>query len=150
MCLQYQYDRMDEQVQERLTVSVGKPLVAKLNLPEACLPCQDSAASSFDSQIFGPAGTVCSPELLQCCPPSAYSQGPASACCPPHVKPGNCASAACPGSANVPEETFSPELELLQTEAPQAPSATCKSVQLSGRHLEDLPIQSGKENFPSF
>ncbi|XP_072555554.1 mucosa-associated lymphoid tissue lymphoma translocation protein 1 homolog isoform X3 [Paramormyrops kingsleyae] len=150
VCLQYQYDSMDEQVQERLTVSVGKPLVAKLNLSEACLPCHASTASSFDSQIFGPAGSGCSPEPLHCCPPSAYSQGPASACWAPHVKPVNCADAACPGSANMPEETFSPEFELLQTQALQAPSAACKSVQPSGSHLEDLPIQSGKQNFHSF
>lgn len=52
MCLQYQYSNLDEEVQERQTVTVGKPLVSKLNLYEPRLPRSCSASSSFDLQTF--------------------------------------------------------------------------------------------------
>ncbi|KAJ7993147.1 hypothetical protein DPEC_G00269410 [Dallia pectoralis] len=47
VCLQYQYTNLDEEVQERQTVFVGKPLVSKLNLYEPRLS-QSLSSSSFD------------------------------------------------------------------------------------------------------
>ncbi|XP_076009546.1 MALT paracaspase 2 [Genypterus blacodes] len=46
VCLQYQYSNMDEDIQESQTVSVGKPLVSKLNLLAAQPPCSFSTCSS--------------------------------------------------------------------------------------------------------
>uniref|UniRef100_A0A6Q2X3P5 MALT paracaspase 2 n=1 Tax=Esox lucius TaxID=8010 RepID=A0A6Q2X3P5_ESOLU len=52
VCLQYQYTNLDEEVQERQTVVVGKPLVSKLNLYEPRLPRSLSASVSFDFHSF--------------------------------------------------------------------------------------------------
>ncbi|KAJ8408271.1 hypothetical protein AAFF_G00256850 [Aldrovandia affinis] len=52
VCLQYQYASMDEEVQEKTTVTVGKPLVAKLNLHQPRLPRSFSASSSSDLHPF--------------------------------------------------------------------------------------------------
>ncbi|KAF3834808.1 hypothetical protein F7725_027366 [Dissostichus mawsoni] len=52
VCLQYTYSNMDEEVQERQTVSVGKPLVSKLNLHEPRTPSTSSASSSFSLDSF--------------------------------------------------------------------------------------------------
>ncbi|XP_052331782.1 MALT paracaspase 2 isoform X1 [Oncorhynchus keta] len=46
--LQYQYTNLDEEVQEKQTVIVDKPLVSKLNLHEPRLPRSNSAFSSLD------------------------------------------------------------------------------------------------------
>ncbi|XP_032429100.1 MALT paracaspase 2 isoform X1 [Xiphophorus hellerii] len=48
VCLHYTYSNMDEEVVERLPVTVGKPLVSKLNLHE-------SRTSSSCSAILGPS-----------------------------------------------------------------------------------------------
>uniref|UniRef100_A0A4W4G9U9 Caspase family p20 domain-containing protein n=1 Tax=Electrophorus electricus TaxID=8005 RepID=A0A4W4G9U9_ELEEL len=50
VCLHYQYSSLDEEVQERQTVTVGKPLVSKLNLHERLLlhtPSSPSASAEF-------------------------------------------------------------------------------------------------------
>ncbi|KAM8888464.1 MALT paracaspase 2 [Synchiropus picturatus] len=47
VCLHYTYSNIDEEVQERKTVSVGKPLVSKLNLHEARPACTPSGPSDF-------------------------------------------------------------------------------------------------------
>ncbi|XP_059399539.1 mucosa-associated lymphoid tissue lymphoma translocation protein 1 homolog [Carassius carassius] len=47
VCLHYKYTNLDEEVLEKQRVSVGKPLVSKLNLHEPRL----SPTSSFDRQI---------------------------------------------------------------------------------------------------
>uniref|UniRef100_A0A3Q3EJV6 MALT paracaspase 2 n=1 Tax=Labrus bergylta TaxID=56723 RepID=A0A3Q3EJV6_9LABR len=51
ICLLYIYSNMDEEVQERQTVTVGKPLVSKLNLHEP-RPPQASYPSSSSSDSF--------------------------------------------------------------------------------------------------
>ncbi|XP_071343833.1 MALT paracaspase 2 [Trachinotus anak] len=48
VCLHYTYSNMDEEVQERQPVTVGKPLVSKLNLHEPRPPRACSASSSFE------------------------------------------------------------------------------------------------------
>ncbi|TNM87847.1 hypothetical protein fugu_006068 [Takifugu bimaculatus] len=57
-CLHYNYSHMNEEVQERQTVTVGKPLVSKLNLHE---PRPSFSASSFicrDSLEFAPCSSI--------------------------------------------------------------------------------------------
>ncbi|XP_049910313.1 MALT paracaspase 2 [Epinephelus moara] len=51
ICLHYTYSNMDDEIQERKSVTVGKPLVSKLNLHEPRPPraCSASSSSSFDS-----------------------------------------------------------------------------------------------------
>lgn len=51
VCLHYTYSNMDEEVQEQLPVTVGKPLVSKLNLHESRMSTSGPAysCSSFDS-----------------------------------------------------------------------------------------------------
>lgn len=51
VCLHYTYSNMDEEVQERLPVTVGKPLVSKLNLHESrtSASCSASPVPSMDS-----------------------------------------------------------------------------------------------------
>ncbi|XP_063056236.1 MALT paracaspase 2 [Engraulis encrasicolus] len=52
VCLHYQYSNLEEELQERQTVTIGKPLVSKLNLHEpraAPASCSSSSSSSsFD------------------------------------------------------------------------------------------------------
>lgn len=50
VCLHYQYVNLDEEVQERQTVTVGKPLVSKLNLHEPQQLHTSSASLSSDLQ----------------------------------------------------------------------------------------------------
>uniref|UniRef100_A0A665VG12 MALT paracaspase 2 n=1 Tax=Echeneis naucrates TaxID=173247 RepID=A0A665VG12_ECHNA len=54
VCLHYTYCNMDEEVEERKPVTVGKPLVSKLNLHEPQQPpvCSASASSSFSPDPF--------------------------------------------------------------------------------------------------
>ncbi|XP_034561958.1 MALT paracaspase 2 isoform X2 [Notolabrus celidotus] len=50
ICLHYTYSNMDDEVQERQPVTIGKPLVSKLNLHEPRPPCTSSSSSfSLDS-----------------------------------------------------------------------------------------------------
>uniref|UniRef100_A0A671VNH0 MALT paracaspase 2 n=1 Tax=Sparus aurata TaxID=8175 RepID=A0A671VNH0_SPAAU len=58
-CLHYTYSNMDEEVQERQTVTVGKPLVSKLNLHEPRVPRACSGSSSFSLDSF----TLLSPSV---------------------------------------------------------------------------------------
>ncbi|XP_075943976.1 MALT paracaspase 2 isoform X1 [Anarhichas minor] len=52
ICLHYTYSNMDDEVQERKPVTVGKPLVSKLNLHEPRPPHARSASSSFSLDSF--------------------------------------------------------------------------------------------------
>ncbi|KAM3619446.1 uncharacterized protein V6R79_008322 [Siganus canaliculatus] len=52
-CLHYTYSNMDEEVEERKSVTVGKPLVSKLNLHEPRPSFVISGSSSFSLDSFG-------------------------------------------------------------------------------------------------
>ncbi|XP_034387621.1 MALT paracaspase 2 isoform X2 [Cyclopterus lumpus] len=52
ICLHYTYSNMDDEVQERQPVTVGKPLVSKLNLHEPRPPHAPSASSSSSLDSF--------------------------------------------------------------------------------------------------
>ncbi|KAM6938524.1 LOW QUALITY PROTEIN: MALT paracaspase 2 [Lycodopsis pacificus] len=52
ICLHYTYSNMDDEVQERKPVTVGKPLVSKLNLHEPRPPHARSASSSVCLDSF--------------------------------------------------------------------------------------------------
>ncbi|XP_059687871.1 mucosa-associated lymphoid tissue lymphoma translocation protein 1-like [Gavia stellata] len=58
VCLQYRYRGMDDFVEERRTVNVGKPLIAKLNLRLAASPSlPDSPLSASPPGSWGVAGS---------------------------------------------------------------------------------------------
>ncbi|XP_075579885.1 LOW QUALITY PROTEIN: mucosa-associated lymphoid tissue lymphoma translocation protein 1-like [Pelecanus crispus] len=58
VCLQYRYRGMDDFVEERRTVSVGKPLIAKLNLRLAAAPSPPSSPlSASPPGSWGAAGS---------------------------------------------------------------------------------------------
>lgn len=119
-CLHYTYSNMDEEVQERQPVTVGRPLVSKLNLHEPRPSRTCSASTSFSLDSFDVA--ECS-SLTE-----AYSSvGLASSAWSYYAQtgrePSTTDSATSSRSANIPEETFSPEL----LEAPQ-PLVASKSL----------------------
>ncbi|XP_074707741.1 LOW QUALITY PROTEIN: mucosa-associated lymphoid tissue lymphoma translocation protein 1-like [Strix uralensis] len=57
VCLQYRYRGMDDFVEERRTVSVGKPLIAKLNLRLVASPSPPGSPLSASPQSWGAAGS---------------------------------------------------------------------------------------------
>uniref|UniRef100_A0A3Q1HEJ0 MALT paracaspase 2 n=1 Tax=Anabas testudineus TaxID=64144 RepID=A0A3Q1HEJ0_ANATE len=112
VCLHYTYSNMDEEVQERQPVTVGKPLVSKLNLHEPRQARAWSASSSVSLSSFN---------VPEC---SYFTEGFNSAASPSNTwsynaKTGREVSTTdSPSSSrgvNIPEETDSPEL----TDAPK-------------------------------
>ncbi|XP_035503511.2 MALT paracaspase 2 [Scophthalmus maximus] len=92
VCLHYTYSNMDEEVQERQPVTVGKPLVSKLNLHEPRPPRACSASSfSLDSSVGSASSTR--PYYTQTAGESSSTDSLTSS-----------------RNANIPEETDSPEL----------------------------------------
>ncbi|XP_042340091.1 MALT paracaspase 2 [Plectropomus leopardus] len=120
VCLHYTYSNMDEEVQERKPVTVGKPLVSKLNLHEPRPPraCSASSSFSFDSldvpecssftEAFASAGSA-----LDTLTYRAQTARASSVIDSPNSS----------RSANIPEEIDSPELY----DAPK-PLVACKSL----------------------
>ncbi|XP_035031880.1 MALT paracaspase 2 [Hippoglossus stenolepis] len=98
VCLHYTYCNMDDEVQERQSVTVGKPLVSKLNLYEPRPPRACSTSSSFSLDSFNIAeGTT--------------SVGTSSNTWPYYGRESTSTdSLTSSRSANIPEETDSPEL----------------------------------------
>lgn len=146
VCLHYQYSNMDEEVQEKQTVTVGKPLVAKLNLHEPRLPRSFSASSSSDLHTFSIPESSSFPEGLESSvlASETSSLGSASTCWSYFSQTGEAAGNV--KQVNVPEETFSPEF--LDSDQPQPLYADCKS--LPHDRLEDLSAQfHTKQNFHS-
>uniref|UniRef100_A0A3Q1FRU4 MALT paracaspase 2 n=1 Tax=Acanthochromis polyacanthus TaxID=80966 RepID=A0A3Q1FRU4_9TELE len=106
VCLHYTYSNMDEEVQERQPVTIGKPLVSKLNLHEPRSDRVCSASSSFSLDSFS---------VTEC---SSFTEGfasvdSASNTWSHYAQPGRDSSSAdrqtSSRSANVPEETDCPE-----------------------------------------
>ncbi|KAK2835573.1 hypothetical protein Q5P01_016057 [Channa striata] len=112
VCLHYTYSNMDEEVQERQPVTVGKPLVSKLNLHEPRPPraCSGSSSLSLDSFLI--------PEC------SSFAEGFHSVGSLSKFSTTDSPSSS--RSVNIPEETDSPEL----TDAPQPllPAKACPSA----------------------
>ncbi|XP_041861751.1 MALT paracaspase 2 [Melanotaenia boesemani] len=107
VCLHYTYSNLDEEVQERLPVTVGKPLVSKLNLHEPRPSHSCSASTSFNSDSFNfPACSTFTEDFASVDSASntwsyyAQTAGQVS-----HAD-----SQTSSRSANVPEETDCPEL----------------------------------------
>uniref|UniRef100_A0A3B4U4H5 MALT paracaspase 2 n=1 Tax=Seriola dumerili TaxID=41447 RepID=A0A3B4U4H5_SERDU len=105
VCLHYTYSNMDEEVQERQPVTVGKPLVSKLNLHEPRPPRACSASSSLSPDPFN---------LAEC---SYFGEGftsveSASNTSLYDAQTGRESSITptASRSANIPEETDSPEV----------------------------------------
>uniref|UniRef100_A0A8B9QGD8 Caspase family p20 domain-containing protein n=1 Tax=Apteryx owenii TaxID=8824 RepID=A0A8B9QGD8_APTOW len=89
VCLQYQYRGMDDFVEERQTVNVGKPLIAKLNLKLGDGP-DASAQPNLDASISLP-GSEASGSPLSSSPPGSWAAADAR-------------------WMNTPEENLSPEI----------------------------------------
>ncbi|XP_076582458.1 MALT paracaspase 2 [Chaetodon auriga] len=99
-CLHYTYSNMDEEVQERQTVTVGKPLVSKLNLhePRPSHACSASTSFSLDSSLaetFASVGSASSEW-------SYYAQTGRETSITDSLTSSR--------TPNIPEETISPEL----------------------------------------
>ncbi|KAK5870222.1 hypothetical protein PBY51_024876 [Eleginops maclovinus] len=99
VCLQYTYSNMDEEVQERQTVSVGKPLVSKLNLHEPRPTCASSCSSSFSPDSFNVPECSFFNSVAESSEWSYQAQTAATTDLPTSTR-----------SANVPEETVCHEL----------------------------------------
>lgn len=123
ICLHYTYSNMDDEVQERQPVTVGKPLVSKLNLHEPRTPRSWSASSSFSLNSFNV------PECSYFAEDVA-SVDSASNTWSYNAQIGREASTTDSSSSsrevNIPEEIDSPEL----SDAPK-PLAASKSLPLS-------------------
>ncbi|XP_039984266.1 MALT paracaspase 2 [Xiphias gladius] len=131
VCLHYTYSNMDEEVQERQPVTVGKPLVSKLNLyePRPSHTCSASSALSLDS--FG---------VPQC---SSFAEGfasvgSASNAWSYYAQTGRESSTndspTSSSSANIPEETDSPEL--FDTPKPLVPSKSLPHSQVNNTNYK--------------
>uniref|UniRef100_A0A8C7G5L5 MALT paracaspase 2 n=1 Tax=Oncorhynchus kisutch TaxID=8019 RepID=A0A8C7G5L5_ONCKI len=145
VCLQYKYTNLDEEVHERQTVTVGKPLVSKLNLHEPRLPRSYSASSSFDLHSFSHSSSF--PEGFGPSFPASETSsiGSASTTWSYYSQPGVSATPSSPGKLNLPVEDDSPEL--FDSDAPQ-PLTTSKS--LPHGQVEDLTYRfSNMHNFHS-
>lgn len=126
VCLHYKYGNLDEELLEEKKVTVGKPLVSKLNLHEPRLFLSSSSGqqmSSFlDSSSFSESFRVNLPDS------KLSSIGSASTSLPNYRVPME--SFACSGLKNEPEETLSPEF--LEYEEPPAikslPSASSEEL----------------------
>ncbi|MBN3317067.1 MALT1 protein, partial [Atractosteus spatula] len=151
VCLHYQYSHMDEEVQERQLVTVGKPLVAKLNLHEPQAPCSSSFSSSDLQCLSLPESTSFSERLdsgsLTSFPASETSSlGSASTCWSYYSHPGDLTEVASPRRVNLPEETLSPEF--LDLDGPRPLSANPQS--LPHERLADVSFSfRSKQNFHS-
>ncbi|KAJ8277376.1 hypothetical protein GJAV_G00074500 [Gymnothorax javanicus] len=146
VCLHYQYSNMDEEVQEKQLVTVGKPLVAKLNLHEPRLPRSFSASSSSDLHSFSLPESSSFTEGFKsdALASETSSIGSASTCWSYFAQTGE--TVADVKQVNLPEETFSPEF--LDSGQPQ-PLST-ESMSLPSECLEDLTVQfRTKQNFHS-
>ncbi|KAL4658866.1 mucosa-associated lymphoid tissue lymphoma translocation protein 1-like isoform X1 [Arapaima gigas] len=146
VCLHYRYNNMDDDVQEQQKVSIGKPLVAKLNLHEPRMPCCLSTTySSCDPHSFSLPDSSFFPEQPDSRFPTSESNGLASACWACYSKPGEYHGSSFPRRVNLPEETFSPEYN--ETDAPQPLSTSSKSMHIP---LENLSFKfQTKQNFHS-
>ncbi|XP_038633521.1 MALT paracaspase 2 isoform X2 [Scyliorhinus canicula] len=75
ICLQYQYKEMEDSLEEKKTVSVGKPLVSKLNLHESEYQSQyNSFNNSLQSSLNEPSQLLIRDSSL------TYSPAPVSLC----------------------------------------------------------------------
>ncbi|KAL7855235.1 hypothetical protein SRHO_G00174250 [Serrasalmus rhombeus] len=118
VCLHYQYTNLDEEVLERQTVTVGKPLVSKLNLHEQ-RPLHASPSSSSDLHTLPDSSSFA--EDLRASLPSleaSLTESAESYYYPHAVSPGSASQ-----RINEPEETTSLEF-LTSEELPASKSLT--------------------------
>ncbi|XP_029104993.1 mucosa-associated lymphoid tissue lymphoma translocation protein 1-like isoform X2 [Scleropages formosus] len=144
VCLHYKYSHMEEEeeIRELQTVTVGKPLVAKLDLHRARLPRSFSASSSCDLHCFRLPESCSFPEGLEGDPPASdtSSVGSASTCWSYYSQPGEA-----PG-ANVPEETLSGEF----LEADATGPLSAEPGALGFERSQQLPSQGAASQSFSF
>ncbi|XP_067085895.1 MALT paracaspase 2 isoform X1 [Osmerus mordax] len=141
VCLQYQYSNLDEEVEERQEIGVGKPLVSKLNLYE---PRLHSASSDLLSSCSLPESSSFPEGLGPSYPGSETSSiGSASTSWSYFPQSGDFLSPST-NRVNQPEETDSPDM--LDSNSPQS-LTTSKS--LPHGHVDDTYQFSDMRNFHS-
>ncbi|XP_060889517.1 MALT paracaspase 2 isoform X2 [Labrus mixtus] len=99
ICLHYTYSNMDEEVQERQTVTVGKPLVSKLNLHEPRPPHASYPSSSSSDSFNFPDCSSLTEAFASVSSSNAWSYDELTA-----TQSNAIGSSPSPRSANVPEE----------------------------------------------
>ncbi|KAL2089816.1 hypothetical protein ACEWY4_014504 [Coilia grayii] len=105
VCLHYQYSNLEEELQERQTVSIGKPLVSKLNLHEPRVPhCSSSSSFEFNSSSLTESSMMA--EGLG--EPSGMSSSSTSAttCWTYYSNPGETSEVPPSTKVNLPEENL--------------------------------------------
>ncbi|KAM9385111.1 MALT paracaspase 2 isoform 2-T2 [Pholidichthys leucotaenia] len=138
VCLHYTYFNMDEEIQECQPVTVGKPLVSKLNLHEPRPSCDSSAFTSFslDSSHPGFSSFTDDFDTLTLSAGSHYANTGSSSF--------NIDAPASSKSANIPEETDSPDI----SDGPR-PLVATKSLPHSQLNVTDYKF-SDMHNFHSY
>lgn len=145
VCLHYQYASMDDEIQETRLVSVGKPLVSKLNLHQPRLPRSFSASSSCDLHCFSLPESSSFPDGLDGHLPASETSSIGSAStCWSFYQPGEFPDSPLPAKVNLPEETVSPEF--LDPDLPRPLSADIRSLPLDNMERLSLHFR-GKQNF---
>nr|XP_023674637.1 mucosa-associated lymphoid tissue lymphoma translocation protein 1 homolog [Paramormyrops kingsleyae]XP_023674638.1 mucosa-associated lymphoid tissue lymphoma translocation protein 1 homolog [Paramormyrops kingsleyae]XP_023674639.1 mucosa-associated lymphoid tissue lymphoma translocation protein 1 homolog [Paramormyrops kingsleyae] len=145
VCLHYQYASMDDEIQETRLVSVGKPLVSKLNLHQPRLPRSFSASSSCDLHCFSLPESSSFPDGLDGHLPASETSSIGSAStCWSFYQPGEFPDSPLPAKVNLPEETVSPEF--LDPDLPRPLSADIRSLPLDNMERLSLHFRS-KQNF---
>lgn len=126
VCLHYKYANLDEELLEEKRVTVGKPLVSKLNLHEPRL----SPASSTDLQMSSMMESSSFSESFRANLSDSNLSSIGSASTSWSYYQGPRESPTCTGLKNEPEETISPEF--LESEEPPAikslPSASSEEL----------------------
>ncbi|XP_075209719.1 LOW QUALITY PROTEIN: mucosa-associated lymphoid tissue lymphoma translocation protein 1 [Chanos chanos] len=148
VCLQYRYSNLDEEIQERRTVSVGKPLVSKLNLHEPRLPRSFSASSSSDLHTFSipESSSFCDDLVGNFMACEVSSAGSASTSWSYYSQSGELSAPSSSRRENLPEENESPEY--LAPDVSQPPVA---SKSLPHYSVDELDLKfSNMPNFHSF
>ncbi|KAG5276112.1 hypothetical protein AALO_G00128020 [Alosa alosa] len=136
VCLHYQYSNLEEEeVQEIQTVSIGKPLVSKLNLHEPRL-AHCSSSSSFDFQSTSLLESATFPQGL--CDPSETSSQSASTSWSYYSNAGEPSEGSSSTKVNLPEENLDTDDCPPYTATKSLPYARVEDVTYSFSNMQNF------------